>query len=376
MTEVDLLDPALHASGAVLVELRRLRRESPVTWRRGRRGPGYWAITGHPELVAAARDVAAFSSYSGTRPEVVRSASSTRPMHNLDPPAHGPVRRIASRAVAVEQLEALQPAIEAIVGDAIHRFTQRGGGDVVTELAEPIPARVFAAWLGVDPEALFACVMGVHHEGATLIDTAVEDPVRSDRVETAHRAARRISELLATAPAPTAVLAELERAGLAGLFVEAGLPTLTDAIASGVVDLLEHDLHLAETAIPLAVEEMLRRASPVAQFARRATARTELAGQTIEAGQQIVLWFVSANRDDRVFRDPDAFVVDRTPNPHLAFGIGPHRCVGSVLARRVLRTFFRRFGEHRFEAAGPFTRRASSYLRGFASLPIRGIPRT
>ncbi|MDB4964060.1 MAG: cytochrome [Myxococcales bacterium] len=378
----DLLDPALHASGEIMEVFRTLRASSPVAWCVGRRGPGYWAITGHPELVEAARDVETFSSFWGTRPEVVRPEGSARPLHNLDPPEHGALRAVAARAVTTAAIDALGRQIDAIVTETVERLIHLGGGDVVTDIAEPIVMRVFAAWIGMAPEvapALLGCVTAVHSAGAALLDLAKDDPRRPERVAVARRATEAMAALvqrtLDAAPAGSAfaqlhALSPMEAVRLGALFVEAGMPTLIDALGSGVVDLIEHPLVRIDEDLPSAIEELLRRASPIAQFARLATRRIVLAGETIEAGDQIVLWFASANRDERVFPDPDAFVLRRTPNPHVAFGVGPHRCIGAALGRRVLRSFFAAWPADRVRAAGPFERRASSYLHGYARAPI------
>ena len=99
MIELDLLDPDLHAAGGALDALDRAREAGPIAWTRGRRGRGYWSVTGLRELVAVARDPAAFTSHAGTRPEVVRPEGVRRPLHNLDPPDHGALRRIAELAL-------------------------------------------------------------------------------------------------------------------------------------------------------------------------------------------------------------------------------------------------------------------------------------
>jgi cytochrome P450 len=334
---IDLLDPALHASGAVDATLRTL---PPVSWCTGRRGPGYWSVTGHPELVLAARDVETFSSYWGTRPEVLRSPTAPRRLHSLDPPAHTELR------AAMGERFATVPDVTPIVESAIAAFR---GGDAMDELAEPIAAGVLGAWLGVEPRGLLERVRAVHAAGAALVDTTADDPARRDRMRMA-------------ADAESSLVALVGEADL--LFAEA-LPSLVDAIGGAIVDLVAHP-GLVPTD-PL-VEELLRRASPSTQFARRATRRTVLGGQTIEAGDQVVLWFVAANHDPRVFRDPDTLVPDRAPNPHLAFGIGPHRCLGAQLARKVLRVLVGAFSG--WVATGPPVRRASSYLHGYARIPL------
>ncbi|MCX5744990.1 MAG: hypothetical protein NT062_21085, partial [Proteobacteria bacterium] len=169
----DLLDPALHASDAILAIFRDL---APVTWTPGRIGPGYWSITGHAELAAAARDPATFSSWWGTRPEVVRPEGAPRPLHNLDPPAHGARRAIARGTASAERFAALAPAIDQIVDDAFAALVDRAApADAVRELAEPIASRVFAAWLArADPAELLALVAHVHAAGAALLDARAD----------------------------------------------------------------------------------------------------------------------------------------------------------------------------------------------------------
>jgi cytochrome P450 len=361
---IDLLDPELHRSGAILDMFRTM---PPVSWCNGRRGPGYWSIVGHPELALAARD-ATFASFWGTRPEVVRSPDVPRPLHNLDAPEHDALRAIAARAFGA--------SIDATITSVVHDAFASYDGDAVRDLAEPIPARIFATWMGLGESMwrdLFARVMRVHHEGAALIDG-------SNNADDARAATESLADLMRCsidrAPHGSVLHAfrdvpREDAIRLAVLFVEAGMPTLTDAISSGIADLLTHDVRIDDIA--LAIEELLRRASPIAQFARRATKRVVLGDQTIEAGDQIVLWFVAANRDPRVFEDPDAFRPSRSPNPHVAFGMGPHRCLGASLGRRVLRVFFTRFLEQTFEPTGTFERRASSYLRGFVKLPCVSV---
>jgi cytochrome P450 len=117
---------------------------------------------------------------------------------------------------------------------------------------------------------------------------------------------------------------------------------------------------------------MLRRSTPILQFARRARRDTSLGGCAIARGQQVVLWFSAANRDPRVFHAPDSFEPRRAPNPHVAFGVGPHRCPGAAFARRTLRAFFSAWRERVAEAhpEGAWLRRPSSYQRGYLAMPL------
>jgi cytochrome P450 len=380
---IDLLDPDLHASGRAIDALARMRAEAPVAWTPGRRGPGYWSVTGHAELCAAARDAASFSSWWGTRPEVRRPEGAPRPLHNLDPPAHRALRMVAERTLAA------LPRPEPIAGAHVRAFAAGGGGDAVRALAEPVPAALFASWMGLpesDASALARLVVEVHQAGAALLDSMRDDPERPALVARARAATEAIGAYFREAIARArhgalALLRDLpldEAVMLAALLVEAGLPTLTDAIGSALADLAERPelVRYAQSAAPrdraILVEELVRRASPIVQFARRARHDTTLGGVRIAAGQQIVLWFLAANRDPRVFSDPDGLVADRAPNPHVAFGFGPHACLGARFARGVLDAVVVAWCAH----VGPNAtvraaeRRRSSYLRGFERLDL------
>lgn len=373
---IDLLEPGLHGRGEELAAFRMLRFEhGPVVRTPGRRGPGYWSVLGHAELIRVLRDPVVFSSFSGTRPEVLRPEASIRPLHNLDPPAHAPMRMVAGRAIHANRLAAIDPLIE----QAIARVFAIETGDLIP-LLEAELAQVFATWIGfrVDPQLLLARVSGVHAMGAALLDTARTDPAWPDRAADAQRASREIAELMADEiehARDGTVLREIRDAApamahsLGALLVEAGLPTSSDAIGSAVVDLIHQPTALAANP-DLLVEELLRRASPIAQFARLATRDLELAGARIRAGEQVVTWMVAANHDETVFASPDALDPARDPNPHVAFGAGPHRCLGAILGRRVLRGVIAAMRRCTVTLTAPPVRRASSYMRGYASLPV------
>ncbi len=171
-------------------------------------------------------------------------------------------------------------------------------------------------------------------------------------------------------------LAEFEN--LFWLFSVAGNETLRNGLPGGLLALLSHPeqyrmLSADRTLLDGAVEEMLRWWTPVMHFRRTATTDTELGGVRIAAGDKVVVWFSSANRDERVFADPDAFDITRTPNDHLAFGHGPHFCLGAPLARIQLRAMFDavldEWGE--IEPAGQPARLRSNFQHGVKHLPIR-----
>ena len=155
------------------------------------------------------------------------------------------------------------------------------------------------------------------------------------------------------------------------LLVVAGNETTRNATSGGLLALIQHPAELEKlrrdpTLVDAAVEEIVRWTSPVIQFCRTPIHDVELRGQRIPAGENLCLFYPSANRDEEVFEDPFAFRVDRTPNPHLGFGIGEHFCLGANLARLELRIIFRQLVERleKVELAGPVARLRSSFVGG------------
>jgi cytochrome P450 len=167
------------------------------------------------------------------------------------------------------------------------------------------------------------------------------------------------------------------------LLVVAGNETTRNAMTGGMLALLEHPgewekLRRDAALVDPAVEEIVRWVTPVIQFARTATRDYELRGQKIRAGERVCLFYPSANRDEEVFADPEAFRIDRQPNPHIAFGMGEHVCLGAHLARLELRTAFAALRERlaHAELAGPVERVRSSFVGGIKRAPLRWELRT
>ena len=161
------------------------------------------------------------------------------------------------------------------------------------------------------------------------------------------------------------------------LLVEAGNETTRNAITGGLLAFCEHrgeweKLRDRPELLPDAVEEILRWVTPISHFTRTATEDSTIRGEPIRAGEQVALYFASANRDEDVFDDPFAFRVDRSPNPHLAFGFGEHFCMGAQIARVELETIFQLLLERlaSFEVSGPVDRLASIVNGSIKHLPL------
>jgi hypothetical protein len=201
------------------------------------------------------------------------------------------------------------------------------------------------------------------------------DPIAADR-RTCPR--HDLSSVIATAKVQGEPMPDYERFSYYTMLATGGHDTIAFCLSGGMHALIEYPEQLARLRadpdlIDTAIEEMLRWTTPGRHIVRTATEDVELSGQTIKAGEAVALFFNSANRDETVFADADQFRIDRRPNPHLAFGLGRHHCIGAHMARlemrALLKTLLPRLESA--ELAAPPRRTASIMVSGIASLPIR-----
>ncbi|MEW6273450.1 MAG: cytochrome P450 [Thermodesulfobacteriota bacterium] len=316
----------------------------------------------------------------------------------LDPPRHGPMRRVASRRFTPRAMQGLRREVERIAVEILDRAATGDATrdcDFVASVAAPLPIAVIASTLGVpreDWELLFRWTNEVIGKDDPEYRRPGETPgqtIRRARGEL-HAYFARLVEVRRSAPRDDLV-SELVRAEIDGtpltgeqilsyceLMVEAGNETTRNAISGGLLAFCEHrgeweKLRGRQDLLPDAVEEILRWVSPINHFTRTATEDCEVRGQRIAAGDQLALFWASANRDEDVFDEPFAFRIDRRPNPHLAFGAGEHFCMGAHLARLELEVVFgqllARLGS--FELAGEVERLSSAVNGGLKHLPLR-----
>ena len=404
---VDLTDLDLWARGVPYREFARLRREEPVSWHdEGPPNSGFWSVCGYQDIVTASRDVRTFSSGRGVSFEepTDEDMAARRTIIDTDPPEHTKLRKIVSSSFTQRAVAIYQHFVEGLTECVLDTGLVPGEFDFVDAVAKEVPIRVLARVMGLPQEELDRFI----DLGDRLIantDPDVTDVVWGRDDTDAYRrfpfrspygkqlwdlgrevVAQKLKEpgddLLSTllrAEVDGDRLTETDLDNFFSILVVAGNETTRIAIAQGVLAFCERpeqwDRVRADPGLlGPATEEVLRWSCPTHFMRRTATADAELGGAKIRAGDKVVLWYVSGNRDEAEFGDPDVFDVGRSPNRHLSFGRGgPHLCLGVHLARLevnvVLAALARRVA--RFELAGPPRRIRSNFTNGLRELPVR-----
>ena len=395
---VNLGDPDAFLGGVPHDAFARLRAEAPVYFHPEADGPGFWVLSRYADVTAASLDSKTFSSWKGgtmIRDLQGEDLDQTRLMMlNMDAPRHTKYRRLVSLGFTPRMVTRLTPHVRAMASRIIDNVAARGECDFVTEIAAELPLQAIAEMIGVPLEDRHL----VFEWSNRLV--GFDDPEFSGSVEAGKLAAMEMylyANQLAVArkenPRDDLVsvlmagevegekLSEAEFDAFFLLLAVAGNETTRNLISGGMLALMQHPDErrrlLANPALlPTAVEEMLRWVSPVMHFRRTAMRDTELRGQKIREGDKVTLWYVSANRDEEIFPHPQRFDVGRTPNDHLAFGLGHHFCLGANLARLEIQIIFeeilRRLPD--IEPAGPVARLRSNFLNSIKSMPVRFTP--
>ena len=332
------------------------------------RGHGYWALTRHRDLAEVSRTPQVFLSGPGAvslldlPPEMVEYFSG---MISTDNPRHARLRRIVANAFNPRTVRAVEASIERLADQIIERARASGTGDFITDLAAPFPLEIICTMMGV-PESAFrtvlACsnvilsngdptyipegadpILAVLEAGATL--TALMEELGTYRVD---RPVDDLTSALVNAEIESEKLTQQELASFFVLLLAAGNETTRTALAHSLVALTDHPdqrRRLLEDFSGLSAtmaDEMVRWASPVIWMRRTLATDYTLSGVELAAGDKVVLFYNSANRDEEVFDDPFVFDLGRTPNDHYGFGApGPHFCLGAHLARREITVMWR-----------------------------------
>jgi cholest-4-en-3-one 26-monooxygenase len=381
-----------------------LRREAPVFWHEGdpteksMQGGGgpFWAVTGYDDVVTVNRDNATFSSAERLvfmwDPDVANLEQQRLLMLNMDPPLHTRYRRLINKGFTPKMVSELESTMRKRTREIIDRVADRGECDFVVDVASELPLQVIADLMGVpqdDRHKLFD--WSNRMIGAEDPEYGITQEMTQQASMELYAYASQLAEAKRADPKDDLISvlthAEVDGEQLTGLEIDlfflllsvAGNETTRNLISHGLVALLEHPdqlEHLREhrNLLPSAVEEMLRWASPVMHFRRTATRDVELGGQQVKAGDKVVIWYISANRDETVFQDPFTFDVARTPNEHVAFGGGgPHFCLGANLARMEINVMFDEVLNrlHDMELTAPVSRLRSNFINGLKHIPLK-----
>jgi cytochrome P450 len=408
--EIDLTDPDIFAERVPWDWFAFLRREHPVFWHpEPPPNHGFWSVMRYRDVDHVMNEPGTFRSGLGITFEEMEpdELAARRSMMETDAPRHTRLRRIVSPLFTPRAIREYEPFCRDLARQILDRALPSGDFDFVEEISRQLPIRVLARILGVpdedtdqliewgdrmignmDPEFTDAVVDKVDTSAYRLL------PFRSPAAAELTAYGHRMAELRRDDPRNDLVskLVHAEVDGLRlttpdfdnffSLLVVAGNETTRHTITHGMLTLMEHrDAWRHMVADPSvsasAVEEMLRYSSVTMNFRRTATRDVELGGQQIREGDKVVVWYISADRDDEVFARPDAFDITRQPNPEVAFGSGgPHFCLGAPLARMEIRVLFEELLPRLagIELTRPVSRLRSNFINGVKHMPVRVEP--
>ncbi|RAY16285.1 cytochrome P450 [Actinomadura craniellae] len=371
-------------------ELRWMREHAPVY-----RDPhsGAWGVAKHEDVRLVSRTPEVFSSAQG-----IRADSGPMPMMiDMDDPAHKLRRKLVNAGFTPRRVTAQEDYLRQLCDDIIDRVCERGECDFVWDIAAPLPLIVIADALGIAPEDRSTLLTWSDDMVRGLTGGAVPEllvkageafngfteyagRVISDRRD---RPRDDLISLLVHAEIDGDRLDHDSLVQESLLILIGGDETTRHVISGGAWQLFRHpDQRQAliddPGRLPTAIEEMLRWVSPVKNMNRTATRDVELRGQRIREGDNVLLLYPSANRDEDVFTDPDRFDIARSPNDHIAFGNGPHFCLGNSLARLELRVMFEQLltrlpDMEPVDAAEP-AHRPANFVSGYESMKVRFTP--
>lgn len=399
-----LREPAIHDldmwQEAVPYErFARLRCEDPVAWQATHDGDGksgFWSVTKHADVVEVSKDPATFSAWQWgnliDNPPEDQLPMRRSMLLNMDPPEHNLYRRLVLDSFTPRMVAGLESRIRDRARSVIETALDKGEVDFVRDLTTILPVNVMCELMGV-PEADRAQIADWN---AQLI--GFDDPELGNTPEDAlgagaglftygmELAKERVGgtgtdlvTILSNATLDGGAIDEVQFHGLFVQMIVAGSETTQTLLTGGMNALFEHSEQLRRlrdnpALIPGAVEEMLRWVTPIHHFRRTATRDTELGGARIAKGDAVVMWYVSANRDEDAFADPEVFDITRSDaDRQLAFGHGTHFCLGAHLGRLEAKIFFEELFSlcAEFEQTGPPRRLRSNLINGIKELPVR-----
>jgi cytochrome P450 len=423
--DINLIDPDVFRREEAHELLRILRAHRPVHWNPGTQAANdFWAITKYEDIMYISRNPDLFISSKGIagpgiRPERFAEIMASDPAQaaqanagnvsiiTMDPPRHVKMRRLVNKGFTPRAVNQMEGKIREITNNILDEMAGKGECDFVLDVASQLPLAVICGMMGLqqkDWPLMFELTNKVLGAGDPEYQTDIPEEERGTgaaaratglaglmgmmtffrEVLEDRRANPRKDDLvtiLLEAELDGEKLSEGDLLAFCFLLIVAGNETTRNAISGGLQVLCQNPEQKAKliadmSLIDSAVEEILRWTSPLHHMARTATADVEIRGQQIKAGDRVLMWYLSANRDEDIFEDPYTFDITRSPNEHLAFGIGEHFCLGAGFARKELKVMFeelfRRFPD--IDLAGSPERLRSNFINGIKHLPVKFTP--
>ncbi|MFE1902183.1 cytochrome P450 [Streptomyces gardneri] len=393
---VDLGDPATFAEHDLGAFWRTLRDTAPVHWNPPAGGrKGFWVLSRHEDIMAAYRDDVNFTSERGNVLVTLLGggdAGAGRMLAVTDGPRHHELRKILQRVLSPRVLDEVARTVRVNTRRWIREAVESGGCDFAEEIAGRIPMTTISSLLGVPEEdrefllSLTKAALSTEDEGVGEVDSEMArneilmyfmDIVEERRESPGDDV---ISMLVGSAIDGVPLSDEDVVLNCYSLIIggdETSRLTMIDCVRTLAARPEEwRRLKHGEVAVDTAVDEVLRWASPTMHFGRSVVRETELHGVRLRPGEIVTLWHASGNRDERVFDRPGTFDLGRTPNKHLAFGYGPHFCVGSYLAKVEIAELLMALRDFTtgFEQTAESLPIRSNFLTGFSTLPVRFLP--
>jgi cytochrome P450 len=392
LSEINLAGPDLYANGDPHLVWQTLRAEQPLFWQQLPTGLGFWAVTRHADVRRVLAEHETFTSECGTSLSMLGSPDPAAGlmMQATDPPRHRQLRRQFDQPLSAHAVPAYAEQVRPLVREIVTSAREDEVWDAAASFTQ-LPMAVAAELMGL-PKTDINPLLRMSYATLAPLDPHYSSGTEQITVAEAHYAiAEYFLEVIAerrSCPSSDLIsfLLTIEIDGrpltdrelllnCLSLIVGA-VVTTSQAIVATLIALAGErgeGRWPVGASIEAGTEEALRWSSPITHFMRQARRDVELHGEKIHAGQAVTAWIASANRDESVFADPYRLDLRRSPNRHLAFGSGPHRCVGSHLARLMLRLAFQELFTHIecFELTGSPQHLVSNQLAGIASLPIR-----
>ena len=398
MESLDLWNAATFDSGFPHDYFRHKRDTEPVFWSEHPVWEGFWNVTRHADVLRVSRDSDCFSSQPNPflpadRPPSVEDDSNSQMLISLDPPDHTKMRKLVNRGFTPRRVRDLEEKIQATVDRLVDQVADKTGCEMVNEIAVELPLQVIADLVGVpekDRHQIFHwteitfgfdaryTIQQQVEAGAAMF--AYADQMCEIRKKEPHD---DLISVLMEAEIDGESLDQMQIDVFFMLLQNAGSETTRNLITTGTLELLHNPEQLQmlrddPSLIPNAIEELLRYTTPVMQFVRRPRYDTVVGDKEIKAGQPVVIWYPSANWDERAFDNPDTLDVTRNASQHVSFGAGgPHFCLGASLARLEAKMMFEaivgRFEHLELGVDDPSTlpRLHSNLVDGYVEMPLR-----